>query len=394
MDFRFAAAGERLRHQVRALLRTEVPQRWRELSPVIWEESDESWALKRDFELKLGKRGWLAPQYPCEYGGLGASVWEAVVLREEMAYDRAPVGWDTEISVNWVGPAILLYGTEEQKSVYAGGIARGETVFCLGYSEPEAGSDLAGIQTIAEEDGDVFVITGQKMFTSVAHRADYCWLIARTDREAPPHQGISLFIVDMKSPGITVTPLLNITGAHSFNQVFFERVRVPRENLVGVLNRGWHQLMTALAFERSGVAWPAENRRNLEELVVLAQENLHFSSAARRSERIRLAQLAVDNEVLRLLCYRVASLQSRGEPADGPVSAAFVFGSELVRRIANEAVNILGLYGQLTRGCKVSLSDGRIGQNYLASLVAGIGGGTLEIQRNIIATRGLGLLRG
>jgi 3-oxocholest-4-en-26-oyl-CoA dehydrogenase alpha subunit len=395
MDFRFSAEEESLRHRVREFLQGAVSPRWQELSPVIWEESEEAWALKREFEQKLGRLGWLAPQYPPEYGGLGASVWETVVLREEMAYHRAPVGWDTEISVNWVGPSILLYGSEEQRLRYARGIAQGDLVFCLGYSEPAAGSDLASLETVAREDGDTYVINGQKTFTSLAHWADYCWLIAKTDEEAPPHRGMSLFIVDMKSPGITVTPLVNVLGSHSFNQVYFDGVRVSRQNLVGEKNRGWYQLMTALSFERSGVLWPAENRRLLEELAeMLRHEAERLDPAARRQGRLKLSDLAVANEVLHLLCYRVAWLQSRGQTVDAEVSIAFVFGSEMVRRIANEAVNLLGLFGQLGRGSARAPLAGRVEQNYLASLVAGIGGGTLEIQRNIIAGRGLGLPRG
>src|SRR3990170_1775776 len=210
MDFRFTDEEERFREQVRQFLQEETPARWRELDPVSWEESEEAWRIKRDFERRLGQRGWLAPRYPPEYGGLGASPWQALVLQEEMAYQRAPVGWDTEISVNWVGPTILLYGSDEQRAYYARGIARGELVFCLGYSEPGAGSDLASLQTVAEEEGDTYVITGQKTFTSLAHWADYCWLAAKTDPQAPRHRGISLFIVDLRSPGITITPLINI----------------------------------------------------------------------------------------------------------------------------------------------------------------------------------------
>ncbi len=394
MDFRFGPEEESLRQRVREFLREAVPARWRELSPVMWEESEESWRIKREFERKLGKLGWLAPQYPPEYGGLGAGVWEAVVLREEMAYERAPVGWDTEISVNWVGPSILMYGSEEQRSRYVPGIARGEIVFCLGYSEPSSGSDLASVQTVASEDGDDYVISGQKVFTSLAHWADYCWLIAKTDPDAPSHRGMSLFIVDMKSPGITVTPLVNILDRHSFNQVYLDKVRVPKQNLVGRKDRGWYQLMTALSFERSGVLWPADNRRLLQELEQLVRSQSGSLSVADQSRvRLTLAELAVANEVLRLLCYRVAWLQSRGQEADAEVSIAFVSGGELVRRIANEAMSLLGLFGQVGRGSIRAQLGGRVPQNYLASLAAGIGGGTFEIQRDIIAARGLGLAR-
>ena len=210
MDFRFSAEEEAFRQEVRQWLKAEIPPRWAELDPGLWEETDESWALLREFQRKLGQKGWLAPAYPKEYGGSQMSHIRRLILAEELYYHRAPVGIEMEISANWVGGAILLFGSEQQKRKYLTEVAKGESCFCLGYSEPNSGSDLASIQTRAVEDGDSWVINGQKTWCSFAHYANYCWLGARTDPSAPKHRGISMFIIDMKTPGITVKPLINI----------------------------------------------------------------------------------------------------------------------------------------------------------------------------------------
>ena len=272
MDFRFTEEEEAFREEVRQWLKKEIPPRWIELDAGLWEETEESWALSREFQRKLGQKGWLASAYPKEYGGSEMSHMRRLILAEELNYNRAPVSIEVEISVNWVGPAIMLFGTEEQKKKYVTEVAKGESIFCLGYSEPNAGSDLASLQTRAVEDGDGYVINGQKSWCSYAHYANYCWLGARTDPDVPKHKGISMFIVDMKTPGITVRPLINILDRHSFNEVFFDDVRIPKESLVGEKNNGWYQLVMALDFERSLIGTAAVNQRLIEELVQHAKE--------------------------------------------------------------------------------------------------------------------------
>lgn len=396
MDFGFSQEEEAFRREVRDWLKKEIPARWLEIRPGLWEENEEMWAIARDFEHKMGRKGWWAASYPPEYGGINATFMQQLIINEERASLGAPTTLSDMIGVQWIGATLMIYGTEEQKEKYLRGIGTAELVFCLGYSEPGAGSDLAAVQTRAVVDGDDFVINGQKIFTSLAHRADYCFLVARTDPDVPKHRGISIFIVDMKARGITVRPLINIVGSHHFNEVFFDDVRVPKKDLVGERNRGWYYLTTALNYERSGVTLPAMVRRLIEELTSYAKETPGDGGMLVDDPRVRkkLAQMAIENEVSRLLCYRVAWLQNRGLVPSYEASMSLLFGAEMIRRIANTGMEMLGLYSQLTKNSKWAPLRGAIQHLYLSSLSAGIAGGTNEIQRNLIAIFGLGLPRG
>jgi alkylation response protein AidB-like acyl-CoA dehydrogenase len=395
MDFKFTEDEEAFRREVRQWLEQEIPQRWIELDPGIWEETEESWALAREFQRKLGQKGWLAPAYPREYGGLELSHMKRLILAEELAYSRAPLSIEVEVTVNWVAPSIILFGTEKQKKDYATSVAKGDIIFCLGYSEPNAGSDLASLQTRAVEVGDEYVVNGQKTWCSYGHLADYCWLAARTDPSASKHEGISIFIVDMKTPGITVRPLMNILNRHSFNEVFFDDVRIPKENLVGQKNKGWYQLVIALDFERSSIGYAATNQRIIEELIKYAKEATRNGEPLANDPLIRneLAQLAVENEVARMMAYRIAWMFSKGLHPSYESSMSMVFISEVMRHTANTGMRILGHYGELDRDSKWAVMNARIMRMCLSSLSIGVGGGSNEIQRNIIAMRGLGLPR-
>jgi alkylation response protein AidB-like acyl-CoA dehydrogenase len=395
MDFRFSAEEDAFRQEVRQWLSQEIPDRWLELDPGLWEETEESWALSRQFQRKLGQKGWLAPSYPKKYGGLEMSHMKRLALAEELAYSRAPVSIEVDISVNWVAPTIIQFGTEEQKQDYVVRVAKGELIFCLGYSEPNAGSDLAALQTRAVENRNEYVINGQKIWCSYGHLADYCWLAARTDTDAPKHKGISMFVVDMKTPGITVRPLINILNRHSFNEVFFDNVHIPADNLVGVKNNGWYQLAVALDYERSSIGWAASNQRVIQELVQYAKE---LKSNNEPSERTaitnnELANVIVENEVARMMNYRIAWMYSKGLHPSYESSMSMVFTSEATRHVADVGMKILGHYGELDQDSKWAVLKGRIMRMCLCSLSIGVGGGTNEIQRNIIATRGLGLPR-
>ena len=395
MDFRFTEDEEAFRREVRQWLQQEIPEKWTELDPGIWEETEESWALAREFQRKLGQKGWLAPAYPKEYGGLELSHMKRLILAEELAYNRTPIGIEEEITVNWVGPSILLFGTEQQKKEYLSRIAKGDVVFCLGYSEPNAGSDLASLQTRAVETGDEYVISGQKTWCSYGHLADYCWLAARTDPDASRHEGISIFIVDMKTAGISVRPLINILNRHSFNEVFFDDVHIPKENLVGQKNKGWYQLVIALDFERSSIGYAAGNQRMIEELTKYAKETTRNGEPLAKDPVIRneLAEIVVENEVARMMAYRIAWMFSKGLHPSHESSMSMVFISEVMRRTANTGMRILGHYGELDRDSKWAVMNARIMRMCLSSLSIGVGGGSNEIQRNIIAIRGLGLPR-
>ncbi len=344
---------------------------------------------------RLGARGWLTLAWPREYGGLAASYMKQLIYKEEVAYHRVP---GTEMGVggvSWVGPALMLYGTDAQKREHLLPIAQGQRLWCTGYSEPGAGSDVASLQTRAVRNGDDYIINGQKIWTSAAHVAHWCWLAARTEPQAPKHRGMSLFLVDMKSPGITVSPLVNMAGVHSFNQVFFDDVRVPRENLVGEENRGWYQMAVALDFERSGVGRAASARRTWEELIdyVKDRERQGTPHCNHANVRHRLAELAVEIEVCRLLAYGIAWAQSQGRIPHYEATMAKLFGSELGQRVARVGMDVLGLYGPLKRGSLWAVLRGRLEHLYRASISDTIAAGTSEIMRNIIATRGLGLPR-
>jgi alkylation response protein AidB-like acyl-CoA dehydrogenase len=338
---------------------------------------------------KLAKRGWIAPAWPKEYGGMGATVRQQAVFNEELAYHRIP-GPDF-IGINYVGPTLMLFGTEEQKQRFIPRILSGEDSWCQGYSEPGAGSDLAALQTRAVIDGDNFVINGQKIWTSGAHRSNWVFLLARTDPEAPKHRGISYILAPMDSKGLEVRPLVNMAGAHEFNEVFFQDVTVPRDNLVGELNRGWYVGMATLDFERSAIGSVASTRRDMEDLVAFLRDSgrdIHSSA------RIELADRNIEAEVVRMLSLRIVWMQESGLVPNQEASMAKLFTTELNQRTARTAIKLLGMAGQGYAPAAGETMSGRWIYSYLRTVANTIEGGSSEIQRNIIATRGLGLPRG
>ncbi len=386
MDFRLSAEDEAFRQEVRAWLKENLPPDWEEAV------GEEGWEFARHFARKLAQKGWVVPHWPREYGGLGLDLWKQLIFREEMAYYRAPLGYIT-MGVDWVGPTIIVYGTEEQKRPP---IARAEVMWCQGFSEPGAGSDLASLQTRAVRDGDEYVIHGQKIWTSGAHRADWMILLARTDPNAPKHKGISCFLVDMKTPGITVRPIIDMMGNHSFNQVFFEDVRIPAKSLLGEENRGWYMATTTLNFERSSIGGAAASLALLEELVQFVREAPPEQAHLRADPRVRyrLAEMAVEVAIGRMLSYNVVSVQARGQVPLYEASIAKLYNTETGLRLARTGMAVLGLYGQLRPRSKWARLRGRLERQYLWMTGMVVGGGTSEIQRNLIAIRGLGLPRG
>lgn len=384
MDFRFTAEDEAFREEVRQFLRDELPER----AP----DRIDGWQFHRQFVRKLAERGWLTLSWPKEWGGAGAGHMRQLVFNEEMARADAPA---TDLGSDRVGPTIMLHGTEEQKQKFLPAIMRGEAVWCQGFSEPGAGSDLASLQTRAVEDGDGFVINGSKIWTSLAHFAQWMILLARTDPDAPKHRGISYFLVDMKTPGIEISPLTDLAGRHTFNQVFFQDARIPRDALLGELNRGWYVATSTLDFERSGIQRVIGSMRTYDDLVTYARDLASAGRLARAyaSVRARLADLKIEFEVGRLLAYRVAWLQSQGQVPNYEASVSKMYGSELTQRLARTGMQLLGLGGQLAPGSPWAPLAGRIESLYLQSAALTIAAGTSEINRGIIATRGLGLPR-
>ena len=334
---------------------------------------------------------------PKEYGGQEASPIEEAILYEEIAYHRAPAEPILIIGVGIVGPTIMLYGSPEQKRSHLPGITKGEVFWCQGFSEPGSGSDLASLQTRAVEDGDDFIINGQKTFISIAHHADWCYMIARTDPDVPKHKGLSYFLVDMRSPGITVRPLISMLGTHHINDVFFDDVRVPKEGLLGEKNRGWYMAVTTLDFERFSLSATAGYaRRSLDELVDYVKGARENGEVLAKDPNVRhkLAEMAVEVEILRLLNYWVLWMHTKKVIPNYEASMAKLFSSELTQRLADAGMQISRLYGQLVADSKWVPLGGEFAGTCLGSVSATIQGGTSEIQRNIIAMRGLGLPRG
>jgi alkylation response protein AidB-like acyl-CoA dehydrogenase len=392
MEFRFSADDERFRQEVRGFIRRTLPADW---EGGDWESDQQQPEVSQSFARGLAERRWHVMAWPAEYGGLGAGYMQQLVYNEEMSYAQAPSG-GTWAGVQLVGPTVMLYGTEEQKRRVLPSIAAAEVTWCQGFSEPNAGSDLASLQTRAVREGDEFVVNGQKIWTSSAQHADWCILLARTDPEAPKHKGISYFLVDMKSPGVTVRPLTDLSGGQPFNEMFFENVRVPAENLLGELNRGWYMAATTLDFERSGIGTIASCRREWERAATAYQESRPAKNgrATRDPVRSELVERRIEIEAGRALAYRVVAMQARGMVPNHEASASKLFGSELNQRLANTQVRLLGLYGALMPDSHRERMKGRAAHRYLFSVQDTIAAGTSEIQRNIIATRGLVLPRG
>jgi len=393
VDFRFGEAEERLRREVRSFLRDNTP----ELSPIDRVGSIGNLVVTEDgyhkasaFNKQLAERGWMAPAWPKEYGGLGATIYEQMVFNEELGYVSPPDNGTRALGVSLLGPTLIAHGSEGQKRRHLRGITSAEVVWCQGFSEPGAGSDLASLQTRAVRDGDDYLISGQKTWTSEAHHADWMFLLARTDPEAPKHKGISFFMVDMKTPGITVRPMVHMADRHHFNEVFLESVRVPKENMVGEENQGWYVAMTLLDFERSGIYGVAGLRRTLETLAGLLRER---PRDARAQHRLALADLFVAHSAGKCMSYRIGDMQAKGLPPSHEASAMKVYSSELQQRIYNFGVNMLGLYGQLITEDPRAPFEGALPVGYLTATAATVYAGSSEIQRNIIATRGLGLPR-
>jgi 3-oxocholest-4-en-26-oyl-CoA dehydrogenase alpha subunit len=386
MRFAFDPDAEGFRKEVRDFIAAELPPL--EERPTDFEGIDDEYNYTMGFQKKLAARDWLAMAWPKEYGGAGASHMRQLVFNEEMAYAAAPVG---NMGIAWVGPSLMLYGTEEQKKRFIPRIVEADDWWCTLYSEPGAGSDLAALETRAVKDGDDYIVNGQKIWTSGGHLADWGWLAARTDPDAPKHKGITMFMFDMKSPGVTVRPLINIADRHGFNEVFFEDVRIPASQVVGEVNRGWYHMAVALDFERSGIQSFAGGRRTVERLVRIAKENPRLI-ASNEAIRHELAERALEVRVGTFLAYRVATMQARGLVPNHEASASKVFGSEMSQRIASTGMHLLGMAGQLRDGSKHEIIDQATG--YLGAVSATIAAGTSEIQRGIIATRGLGLPRG
>ena len=390
MRFDFTPEESDFRRKLSAFLDDALPADWH--GPAD-ESRDDHWALNQQIKKGLADRGWFVMSWPTEYGGADSSSMMNTIFAEEMAYRRAP-GHD-RFGTRMLGPTLMRFGSDSQRTEHLGAIARGEVQWCQGYSEPNSGSDLASLQTRAVIDGDNFIVNGAKIWTSLAHRADMMFMLVRTDPDAAPHKGISLLLVDMKTPGIQVLPIINMAGVHSFNQVVFDDVRVPQANLVGDLNDGWRVGMTVLNFERSGIDYAVWARAALEELVDYVKNDDSLVSTVKTDPEVRgkLASLNTEIEAARLLCYDVAWRQGQGEVPSAEASISKVAGTEIYAKVLDYGTELLGMYGALEPGSEQAELQGNFLKMRLFATSGPILAGTNEIQKNIIAQRGLNLPR-
>jgi alkylation response protein AidB-like acyl-CoA dehydrogenase len=387
---------EDLRQRVREWCAGHVPKDWRET--LRGAGHDQTVAFMRWWAGELAKAGWLAPHWPKEWGG-GFSVREQVVLAEELARGDAPRNSLFQVALYNVGPAIIHSGSDEQRQRFLPGILAGD-VWCQGFSEPDAGSDLASLKTRAERDGDRYVINGQKIWTSMAMEADWCMLLTRTDRDAPKHKGISCLIVDMRSPGVEVRPIRQATGEAEFCGTFFDDVAVPVGNLLGPENEGWRVAQGTLASERAVVIVEMAERLLRNGIERLIAESVHPQDGAGwgppdTAVIDALAEHYAEGVVLRRMLDGMISEIIRGNDVGGTASVIKVFYSELLHRTMQIASDMQGLAGQAERPRLLAAGweTGNWMSDYINSWGWLIGGGTNEIQRNVIAERVLGLPR-
>ena len=396
MDLAPSPAETAFREEVRAWIRDNLPEGWG--TPAFPEPRtfEERFAFAKSWEKKLAAGGYAGLSWPIQYGGRGATLVEQIAFHEEMARARAPMISVNFVGINLAGPTIMAHGNEEQKRRYLSPILSMDEVWCQGFSEPNAGSDLANVQTRAEDAGDHFVVNGQKIWTSYAHVADWCMLLCRTDPSLPKHKGLSYLVVDMRTPGIDPRPLKQITGEAEFNEVFFTDVAVPKENLIGELNQGWVYANTTLAHER-GPAFLAHQirfRNTMLDMLETAKRTMRdgMPVAKHPAYRQRLAAAYAEVEIMRAIGLRlVTSILRNGRPGTEG-SIAKLYWSHMHRRMTELALSVTGpdqaLNGDDAEG------GGLWQRSYQMSFAQTIAAGSSEIQKNIIAERVLGLPRG
>jgi alkylation response protein AidB-like acyl-CoA dehydrogenase len=395
MDFNFGAEDEEFRREFRSWLEANLPENERiEPLDLMFEESEESWERRLNWHRKLYSGGWIGISWPKAYGGREATLLQQVIYEQELQRVHAPAL--IAVGTLMVGPTLVRWGTEEQKQRYIPKILSGEEIWCQGYSEPNSGSDLGSLQTRAVEEGDYFIVNGGKVWTSDARHADMCILLVRTDSAAAKHKGISYLLVDMHSPGVTVRPLVQMTGASGFNQVFFEDVKVPKANLVGEKNRGWEVAITTLMFERAGIGLHRDYVDSARDLARLARMVPRDGGTAWDDESVRqrIAQFACEGAAIKYVALRQLTRRLRGAQPGSENSITKLFASELLVRMHSYAYELLGPYAQILHDTPHAIDRGKWSYRMLSSRSLTIGGGTSEIQRNILGDRVLGLPRG
>jgi len=387
MDFRLSEEQEKFRQEVRDFLEDEIKQG-------LWEPSCDAWIMWHDpeFTKRVAKKGWIGLTWPKEYGGQGHSYIDRLILTEEMLRYGAPAAGHG-FADRQIGGAIVHYGTDQQKKELLPMILKGEAYVGLGMSEPDAGSDLASLKTRATEDGDDFIIDGQKTWTSGGSNMNWIYLVARTDPDAPKHRGISEFFFRTDLPGISVAPIQDITGGVHFNEVFFENVRIPKKSLIGERNKGFYQILNQLDYERSGMERLMANYPLFEALIKYVKETKRHGQPLSKDPLIRakLAQLKIELEIGRLHMYRVAMVMDEGRAPNWESSMSKAYGTAFEQRLAGAAIEIAGLHGQLAPESKYAPMHGMAYHSYLSSKGYSLQAGSSEVLKNILALRKLEL---
>lgn len=393
MDLNLTAEELQFRDELRAWLAANLPKDWNE-----WREKpiEVSFPYLRAWQHKLQEGGWAAVSWPKEYGGRSATLMQQAIFWEEMARVEAPP-MPNSLGLGIIGPTIIAYGTEAQKKRYIPKILNAEEIWCQGFSEPNAGSDLAGLQTEARLDGSDYVVNGQKVWTSYGWVGDWCEVVVRTDPSVTKHKGLTVLLVDMKSPGVDVRPLRQMTGESEFSEVFFRDVRVPVANVLGNVNDGWNVAISTLMHERGayGARLHLLFKRSIDRLIELSHSIQRNGSPAAKDPLIRqkLAQCYAEIEIMRLNQLRAFSrMTATGAP--GPEGSILkIFWSELNQRVQQIAQELLGPYGQLLGADRHAIDHGIWSYGYLRTRGNTIEAGTSEVQRNIIGHFVLGLPR-
>jgi alkylation response protein AidB-like acyl-CoA dehydrogenase len=390
MDLQLSEQHQRFRDELRAWLAANLERPWRDHLRESGATEDRLVEVRRDWQRKLNAAGYLGLDWPREWGGRGLTAVEKTIFEEESARADAPPIVNF-LGIGLLGPALIHHGTEEQRRRYLPPMLSGDEVWCQGFSEPGAGSDLASLKTAARLDGDEFVVSGQKVWTTFGPWADWIFVLARTDSK-DRYGGISFLLMKLDTPGVTVRPLRQITGESEFGEVFFEDARAPRANIVGKIGEGWKIAMTVLAYERGAMAlaYSARYGRDLAALATACREIGRTGQAVRD----KLGRLVVENEVLRANGLRMLAEIAGGKIPGPEASLEKLYWSEFDQRFRETALDLLGPGGQLLRGSDLSRPEVDWGREFLWSRAETIFSGSSEVQRNILAKRALALPEG
>ncbi len=393
MRFHFTAQQDAFRQEVRDFIKQEL-----EAGTFVPNVGELVARASRDFSRKLAARGWIGMTWPAQYGGQGRGYVDKMILNEELMRVQAPIGYHF-MGDRQVGPAIIIFGTAWQKEYFLPKIIAAEenSNFCLLFSEPGAGSDLVAVATRAERDGEYYVINGQKVWTSGGHEAAYGWMLARTnfDSAVPKHQACSEFIIDMKTPGITVRPIINMAGRHSFNEVFFDDVRVHEKYLVGKEHAGFAQIMAQMDFERAGIERLMQNYPIYTRLLehVRGIDNTACDLGFYFWVRDQMAEIEIEQNAGRLLCYHTAWVVDQGRRPSSEAALTKAFCTQYEQRLNDLATRVLGPQSLIRNDTPWTAFDGLLPEAYLWGPSYTLQGGSVEVLKNIVAQRGLRLPR-